>query len=93
MIERIAGWSARHRKTAVLGWLVMVAAIFVLGSMLPASSVPSNDAGESGRAEQTLQRLGFTVLPAESVLIQQRGSAAAGGGSPPTRPCARRFSR
>ena len=79
MIERIAGWSARHRKTAVLGWLVMVAAIFVLGSMLPASSVPSNDAGQSGRAEQTLQRLGFTVPPAESVLIQQRGSAAAGG--------------
>ncbi len=79
VVERIAGWSARHRKTAVLGWLVLVAAIFVLGSMLPAKNLPSNDAGQAGRAEQTLQRLGFTTPPAESVLIQQRGSAAAGG--------------
>jgi putative drug exporter of the RND superfamily len=79
VVERIAGWSARHRKMAVLGWLVMVAAIFVVGSMLPASSVPSNDAGQSGQAEQTLQRLGFTAPPAESVLIQQRGSSASGG--------------
>ena len=78
VVERIAGWSARHRKAAVLGWLVLVAAIFVVGSMLPASNVPSYDAGQSGRAEQTLQRLGFTVPPAESVLIQQRGSSAGG---------------
>ena len=77
VVERIAGWSARHRKTAVLGWLVMVAAIFVLGSALPAKNVPSNDAGQSGRAEQTLERLGFTAPPAESVLIQERGSSAA----------------
>src|SRR5450755_1455409 len=76
VVERIAGWSARHRKTAVLGWLVMVAAIFVLGNMLPAKNVPSNDAGQSGRAEQTLERLGFTAPPAESVLIQERGSSA-----------------
>ena len=79
VVERIAGWSARHRKTVVLGWLVLVAAIFVVGSVLPASSVPSNDAGQSGQAEQTLQRLGFTAPPAESVLIQQRGSSTAGG--------------
>ena len=27
--ERIAGWSIRHRKAVVLGWLLLVAAIFV----------------------------------------------------------------
>jgi RND superfamily putative drug exporter len=79
MVERIAGWSVRHRKTAVLGWLVIVAAVFVAGQMLPAKNVPSYDAGQSGRAEQTLHRLGFTSPPAESVLIQQRGHPAPGG--------------
>jgi RND superfamily putative drug exporter len=78
-IERVAGWSARHYKTAVAGWLVLVAAAFIVGQLLPAKNLPSYDAGQSGRAEQTLQRLGFTVAPAESVLIQQRGSAASGG--------------
>jgi RND superfamily putative drug exporter len=79
LVERIAGWSVRHRKAAVLGWLVMVAAVFVGGQMLPAKNVPSYDAGQSGRAEQTLHGLGVTSPPAESVLIQQRGHPAPGG--------------
>jgi RND superfamily putative drug exporter len=75
VVEQIAGWSARHRKTAVLGWLVLVAAVFVAGHMLPAKNVPAYDAGQSGQAEQTLHRLGATTPPRENVLIQQRGSA------------------
>ena len=78
VVERIAGWSARHRKTAVLGWLLLVAAIFVGGQLLPAKNVPSYDAGQSGVAEQTLHRLGVTSPPAESVLIQSRGSGGPG---------------
>ena len=31
MVERVAGWSARHRKIAVAGWLLLVAATFMLG--------------------------------------------------------------
>src|SRR5215471_15214741 len=31
-VERIAGWSATHRKTAVIGWLHLVAAVFVGGA-------------------------------------------------------------
>ena len=58
IVERVAGWSARHRKTAVLGWLALVAAVFVFGQMLPAKNLPSYDAGQSGQAEQTLHRLG-----------------------------------
>ena len=73
VVERIAGWSVRHRKTAVLGWLVLVAAIFVLGNMFPAKNVQQYDAGQSGRAEQTLNRLNVASSPpAESVLIQAR---------------------
>ena len=28
-VERIAAWSSRHRKTAVFGWLLLVAALFM----------------------------------------------------------------
>ncbi len=33
-MERIAGWSARHRKTALFGWLLLVAGAVVIGNML-----------------------------------------------------------
>ena len=78
IVERIAGWSARHRKTAVLGWLVLVAAVFMAGHSLPAKNVPSYDAGQSGQAEQTLQRLGVVAPPQENVLIQSRGTGRFG---------------
>jgi putative drug exporter of the RND superfamily len=71
-VERIAGWSARHRKTAVLGWFLLVIAVFVGGHMIPSTNVQSYDAGQSGQAEQTLNRLNVTFPPAESVLIQSR---------------------
>jgi len=72
-VERIAGWSARHRKTAVLGWFLLVIAVFAGGHMIPSTNVQSYDAGQSGQAEQTLNRLNVTFPPAESVLIQSRG--------------------
>ena len=78
VVERIAGWSARHRKTAVLGWLVMVVAVFFVGTHVGTSNVNSYDPGQSGQAEQTLSRLHVkSAPPAESVLIQARS----GGGT------------
>src|SRR5216684_2460384 len=62
LVERIAGWSAGHRKTAVL----------VAGQVIGTKNLPAYDPGASGRAEQVLQRAGFTSPPAESVLIQAR---------------------
>jgi putative drug exporter of the RND superfamily len=72
VVERVAGWSVRHRKTAVLGWLFLVAAVLVGGHILPASNVQSYDVGQSGQAERTLNRLNVTFPPAESVLVQAR---------------------
>jgi putative drug exporter of the RND superfamily len=77
VVERIAGWSAAHRKIAVLGWLLLVAGALVVGHMLPVSSASQFcnygcDVGQAGKAEQTLQRLNVTFPPAESVLIQVR---------------------
>jgi RND superfamily putative drug exporter len=75
-VTRVAGWSARHRKTAVLGWLALVVVVFVGGQMIGTKDLPSNDPGQSGRAEQALQHLGVTTPPAENVLIQSRGGAS-----------------
>lgn len=32
--ERVAGWSARRRKTAVVGWLLLVAVVLVAAAVL-----------------------------------------------------------
>jgi RND superfamily putative drug exporter len=76
-VEKIAGWSARHRKTAVFGWLFLVAAVLVGSHMLPASNVQSYDVGQSGQAEQTLHQLNVTSPPSEDVLIQARAPGRA----------------
>jgi RND superfamily putative drug exporter len=76
LIERIASWSARHRKSAILGWLALVIAAFAVGQVLGTPNLPSYDAGQSGQAEHTLQRLGVTTPPAESVLVQARAAGA-----------------
>ncbi len=91
VVERIAGWSARHRKTAVLGWLFLVAA---RSSSAARCSPPRTsrvyDAGQSGQAERTLNGLNVPSPPAESVLIQARHRA---GRSRPTPRCGRRRGR
>src|SRR5215472_1092692 len=71
-VERIAGWSARHRKTAVLGWLALVAVVFLGGQALGTKSQPAYDSGQSGQAEQALHRLGVVAPAVEDVLIQAR---------------------
>jgi len=88
-VERIAGWSATHRKTAVIGWLLLVAAVFAGGHMVSATNVPSYDSGQSGRAEQTLSRLNVTFPPAESVLIQSRAPGRTFAGDPELRQATR----
>ena len=79
LVERIAGWSARHRKTAVFGWLALVAIVFVAGQSIAARNVPQYDPGQSGVAERVLTRLHDNgPPPAEDVLIQARGSGTFG---------------
>ena len=77
LVERIAGWSARHAKTAVIGWFVLVGVAFLAGQLLGTQSLPQYDPGQTGTAEQALHRLNITTAPTESVLIQASGPAAA----------------
>jgi putative drug exporter of the RND superfamily len=76
--ERIAGWSARHRKTAVFGWLLLIAALFMAGQALGARSLPSYDFGQSGQAERTLNQVAPAQYGsfAENVLIQATAPGA-----------------
>jgi putative drug exporter of the RND superfamily len=78
LIETIAGWSVRHRKTAVLGWLGFVAAAVIVGQAVGTSGAQQYDPGQSGQAEQMLTELRVVSPPAESVLIAARGNAQAG---------------
>src|SRR5258707_10041213 len=89
LVERIAGWSARHRKTAVFGWLALVAVVFVGGQALGTKHQPAYNAGQSGQAEQTLHRLGVVAPAVEDVLIQARGLRVAFAGDPAMQQAAR----
>jgi uncharacterized membrane protein YdfJ with MMPL/SSD domain len=53
---RAGRWSARHRKAAILGWIVFVFAAFMAGNMAGTQQISDRDSGdgESGRAERVL---------------------------------------
>jgi RND superfamily putative drug exporter len=46
----VAGWSSRHRKTAVIGWLLLVVAAVVIGQRIGTDNLNSYDPGQAGRA-------------------------------------------
>lgn len=68
----MGGWSARHRRTAVAGWLLFVVLAAWLGGL--AGSVKLGDAeqmpGEVARAQQILDDAGIKSPAGESVIIQ-----------------------
>jgi RND superfamily putative drug exporter len=78
---RAAQWSSTHRKTAIWGWLGIVAvlfAVFLGGEMVERKEVSAVDAfsGESRQAERALTDAG--LRPSEEVLLIQSDSASAG---------------
>src|ERR1035438_5740233 len=88
VVERIGGGSARHRKTAGFGWLLLGALVIVAGLSLPSKTVPSYDAGQSGQSELTLNKLHLSTHPAEGVLVEARA-----GGTFATDPALRQATR
>jgi len=71
LAARMGRWSARHRKTAIFGWLAFVVVAFVLGTMTGQKTIDPATAGpgESGRMDKILDA-GFKQPAGESVLIQ-----------------------
>jgi putative drug exporter of the RND superfamily len=72
LVERIACWSARHRKAVVVCWLLFLGVAFLAGQLLGSQTRPQYDPGQAGQAEQALHQLGVVTPPTESVLIQAR---------------------
>ena len=89
VVERIAGWSARHRKTALLGWLLLVAGAVAMSSVLGTKNINSYDPGQAGRAERVLSSPGVVQRPTETVLIQARASGRTVANDPQLRQAAR----
>ncbi len=87
-MERVAGWSARHRKTAVVGWLLLVAVTFTLGQRLGTASIASYDPGQAGKAERVLDSPVVQKSTGESVLIQTRSPGLAFRDDPEARQAA-----
>ena len=78
LTERVAGWSGRHRKTAVFGWLLLVAALFMIGQVVGSKNLPLYDAGQAGQAERVLHQVAPDQYSsyAETVLIQATAPGA-----------------
>jgi putative drug exporter of the RND superfamily len=89
IVERVAGWSARRRKTAVFGWLLLVVAAVMIGQQLSTSKVNSYDPGQAGRAERVLDRPVVQQPSAESVLVQGRTASQTFGRDPEVRQAVR----
>jgi uncharacterized membrane protein YdfJ with MMPL/SSD domain len=68
---RMGRWSARHRKTAILGWIAFVAAAAAIGALLGTTQLDPEDnaVGESKRAQEMLEAGGFADVADESVLV------------------------
>ncbi len=71
---RAGHWSARHRKTAIFGWLAFIVIAFVIGGAL-GQKEPTNAQkmdGETRRAETILENAGFPKKSGEMVLVQSK---------------------
>ncbi len=78
---RAGRWSAAHRKTAIWGWIALVAAVIAVGGAVGTKTLDDNQSGvgESGRADKTLDRA-FPDSASESVLVQGKGATASDPG-------------
>ncbi|WUH99147.1 MMPL family transporter [Spirillospora sp. NBC_00431] len=80
----LGGWSARHRLTAIFGWLLFVVLASVIGGATGQITMEGHEqgTGQSARAEQILSEAGIEDPNEETVLISGGAHAA---GSPEMR--------
>jgi uncharacterized membrane protein YdfJ with MMPL/SSD domain len=80
LAARAAHWSARHRKTAIFGWLAFVVVAFVLGGSVGTKSIADEDMGNGSSkvADQAIAKANFPDKDSEQVLVQSRNGLRAG---------------
>ena len=89
IVERVAGWSAQHRKTAVIGWLLLVVAAVVIGQRLGTDNLNSYDPGQAGQAERVLAQPVVQQPDNEDVLVQGHSPGQTYGQDPEFRQAVR----
>jgi len=76
-------WSARHRKSAVIGWILFVVLAVVVGGKIGQNDLDESASGngESKRGDMIVAAAGFPEQAGEQVLVQGKGSVK--GDDPP----------
>src|SRR3954447_10110743 len=75
LAARAGHWSARHRKTAIFGWLAFVVIAFAIGNVVGTKTLADEDTGNgsSRTADRAITHANFAKHADETVLIQTRG--------------------
>ncbi|MEU3963051.1 MMPL family transporter [Streptomyces buecherae] len=75
LAARLGGWSTRHRKTAIFGWLLFVVLLAVVGgaSGMVEMTDSEDGAGDSVKAEKILEDAGLTTPAGEMVMVRSAG--------------------
>ncbi|GHH61100.1 membrane protein [Kitasatospora indigofera] len=74
----MGAWSARHRKSAVFGWLLFVVLAAYLGGVHGSTQVTESESmpGQVARAAKILDEAGIKAPASESVLVQSAALTA-----------------
>lgn len=77
LVERIAGWSTRHRLVAIGLWFALLLAAVAASAAVRGPGAPSEDPGETGRAERVMDAQSGYDAERESVLVARRSGGEA----------------
>ena len=80
LAARAGRWSATHRKTAIVGWILFVVLATVIGGKVGQQNLEPSAMGngESKRGDMIVADAGFPETIGERVLIQGKGSIESG---------------
>src|SRR5215210_4911537 len=80
LAARAGRWSATHRKTAVIGWILFVVLATLVGGKVGQKNLDVSEMGngESKRGDMIVADAGFPDTIGERVLIQGKGSVKSG---------------
>jgi uncharacterized membrane protein YdfJ with MMPL/SSD domain len=80
LAARAGRWSATHRKTAIIGWILFVVLATVIGGKVGQKNLEPSAMGngESKRGDMIVADAGFPETIGERVLIQGKGSVESG---------------
>src|SRR5687768_1574028 len=73
LAARAGSWSARHKKTAIFGWIAFVIAAFAIGNAVGMKQLEDADkgSGDSRAAERVIEDK-FVQTADEQVLVQAK---------------------